>query len=168
MSLREAAQQALEALSPMQNNRDDTAIQRAIVALRAALEQREQEPVAWRTFDGEGGYDYRTHADNEDYAAEWAKRNPQHVGWVEPLYTLSAALAEPVQEQPICDECGRKKADGWALYCVDCVAPVFAPPPMKPLSDEEIERLLSKHERDYAMVKFARAVEAAHGIKEGA
>jgi hypothetical protein len=47
----------------------------------------EQEPVAWRTFDGEGGYDYRTHADNEDYAAEWAKRNPQHVGWVEPLYT---------------------------------------------------------------------------------
>lgn len=46
MNLREAAQQALEALEPMQNNRDDTAIQRAITALRAALEQQEQEPVA--------------------------------------------------------------------------------------------------------------------------
>jgi hypothetical protein len=40
-TLREAAQQALEALEPMQNNRDDTAIQRAITALRAALAQSE-------------------------------------------------------------------------------------------------------------------------------
>jgi hypothetical protein len=45
--LRTAAQQALEALEPMQNDRDDTAIQRAITALKAALEQPEQEPVAW-------------------------------------------------------------------------------------------------------------------------
>ncbi len=35
-------EQALEALEPMQNNRDDTAIQRAITALRAALAQEEQ------------------------------------------------------------------------------------------------------------------------------
>jgi hypothetical protein len=41
-------EQALEALEPMQNNRDDTAIQRAITALRAALAQEEQEPGAWR------------------------------------------------------------------------------------------------------------------------
>lgn len=34
----------------------------------------------------------------------------------------------------------------------------------EPLTDEEIERLLSKHERDYDMVKFARAIERAHGI----
>jgi hypothetical protein len=45
--LRDAARQELEALEPMQNDRDDTAIQRAITALRAALEQPEQEPVAW-------------------------------------------------------------------------------------------------------------------------
>jgi hypothetical protein len=44
-TLREAAQQALEALEPMQNNRDDTAIQRASTALRAALAQEEQEPT---------------------------------------------------------------------------------------------------------------------------
>jgi hypothetical protein len=51
----------------------------------AALEQ--PEPVAWRTFDGEGGYDYRTYDDNENYRDEWDKRNPNHKGWVEPLYT---------------------------------------------------------------------------------
>ena len=43
-TLREAAQQALEAL-----NSDNPDIQlRAAVALRAALAQEEQEPVAWR------------------------------------------------------------------------------------------------------------------------
>lgn len=51
------------------------------------------EPVAWRTFDGEGGYDYRTYEGNEDYATEWARRNPRHVGWVEPLITTASAHA---------------------------------------------------------------------------
>lgn len=45
------------------------------------------KPVAWRTFDGEGGYDYRSYEDNEEYAKEWEQRNPKHKGWVEPLYT---------------------------------------------------------------------------------
>jgi hypothetical protein len=112
--LRTAAQQALEALEFDGFTPEDATHRhyttKAITALKAALEQPEQavpyavwrqgfdavrkykqqpqqEPVAWRTFDGEGGYDYRTHADNEDYAAEWAKRNPRHVGWVERLYT---------------------------------------------------------------------------------
>lgn len=49
--------------------------------------QPEQEPVAWRTFDGEGGHDYRSYEMNENYANEWAERNPRHKGWVEPLYT---------------------------------------------------------------------------------
>jgi hypothetical protein len=60
-----------------------------IEQLKAALLQQEQEPepVAWRTFDGEGGYDYRTYDDNENYRDEWDRRNPNHKGWVEPLYT---------------------------------------------------------------------------------
>jgi hypothetical protein len=84
-------------------------VREAITALRQAIEQVEQapicahgvsklkcdfckrpeqaQPVAWRTFDGEGGYDYRDYHMNEDYAQEWAKRNPLYVGWVEPLYT---------------------------------------------------------------------------------
>ena len=49
-------------------------------------DEAKDEPVAWRTFDGEGGYDYRTYENNEDYANDWDKRNPKHKGWVEPLY----------------------------------------------------------------------------------
>jgi len=49
--------------------------------------QPEQEPVAWRTFDGEGGYEYRSYEDNESYADDWNKRNPNHAGWVDKLYT---------------------------------------------------------------------------------
>jgi hypothetical protein len=57
--------------------------------------QPEQEPVAWRTFDGEGGYDYRTYDDNENYHDEWGKRNPNHKGWVEPVYTTPPAAQRP-------------------------------------------------------------------------
>ena len=48
-TLRESAQQALEALeeyAPQHGNPDD--MDAAITALRAALVQEEQEPVAWR------------------------------------------------------------------------------------------------------------------------
>ena len=67
-------------------------------AIKEALAQPEQEPVAWRTFDGEGEYNYRTYEDNENYAEEWDKRNPKHKGWVEPLYTT------PPQRKPLTDE----------------------------------------------------------------
>jgi len=50
-------------------------------------QRTEQEPVAWRTFDGEGGYDYCSYEDNENYADDWNKRNPNHKGWVDKLYT---------------------------------------------------------------------------------
>ena len=49
----EAMEQALEALE----NRDGTLFRdeiKAMDALRERLVQPEQEPVAWRTFDGEG------------------------------------------------------------------------------------------------------------------
>ena len=106
---RATVQQALEALEYIRSTTvwqaDKHAANPAINALKAALEQperwvksycggkpnyttpTEQEPVAWRTFDGEGGYDYRTYDDNENYRDEWDRRNPNHKGWVEPLYT---------------------------------------------------------------------------------
>jgi hypothetical protein len=68
---------------------------KATAAIKEALAQPEQEPVAWRTFDGEGGYDYRSYEDNESYADDWNKRNPNHVGWVDELYTHSP---QPEQE----------------------------------------------------------------------
>ena len=61
--------------------------------LRAAIEQAEK-PVAWREFDGEGGYDYRTYDDNENFRDEYIKRNGEkYADWVDPLYT-----APPQQE----------------------------------------------------------------------
>jgi hypothetical protein len=60
-----------------------------------------QEPVAWRTFDGEGGYDYRTYDMNEGYAKEWNERNPKHKNWVEALYTTPPAVPAPVQVSPL-------------------------------------------------------------------
>jgi hypothetical protein len=82
-------QQALELIEPIAHNSTDDPRGKAyaaITALRQALET-EQKPVAWRTFDGEGGYDYRSYEMNETYDKEWAERNPNHKGWVEPLYT---------------------------------------------------------------------------------
>jgi len=65
-----------------------------IEALQAELERiKALPPVAWRTFDGEGGYDYRTYDMNESYAEDYAKRNPNHAHWVEPLYALGSKTA---------------------------------------------------------------------------
>ena len=50
--------------------------------------QPAQEPDAWREFDGEGGYYYRSYEHNEDYAIKWDANNPNHKGWVQPLYTV--------------------------------------------------------------------------------
>ena len=52
----------------------------------AANYNAQPEPVAWRTFDGEGGYDYRDFYQNEAYELEWKRLNPAHADWVTPLY----------------------------------------------------------------------------------
>ena len=79
----------------------------------------EQEPVAWRTFDGEGGYEYRSYDMNEQYAQEWEQRNPKHKGWVEPLYTTPpqrtwVGLTDKEAMQ-ICVDCGCMSEDWLTL-----------------------------------------------------
>lgn len=88
---REAMKLALEVMQ----NQGDVSVDEWIAAeksLQKALAEQpaQQEPVAWRTFDGEGGYEYRSYDMNEKYAQEWEQRNPKHKGWVEPLYTPPA------------------------------------------------------------------------------
>lgn len=63
-----------------------------IDTLRASLEaaQPAGEPVAWRTFDGEGRYEFQEYDNNEGYKDAWESKNPTHKGWVEPLYTHPA------------------------------------------------------------------------------
>ncbi len=49
-------------------------------------DEKDAEPVAWRTFDGEGGYDLRNYTDNEYYKEWYATYNPKYPHWCEPLY----------------------------------------------------------------------------------
>lgn len=93
----EAAEKERDALRAESDTRKAlTDLLRAeIGGLRAKItEMEKQEPVAWRTFDGEGGYDYRSYEDNENYKLGWDARNPNHIGWVEPLYALPGAKGE--------------------------------------------------------------------------
>ena len=55
-TLREAAQMALDSLEkwPLDTEENSESVTRAIEALRAALAQPEQEPVAWITGGGKG------------------------------------------------------------------------------------------------------------------
>ena len=97
----EVLKQALEALEEVQKfmNTSDWFNDRVTSLRQAIAELESQEPVAWRTFDGEGQYEYRAYEENESYADDWNKRNPNHKGWVEPLYTHPPQRTE--QEQPL-------------------------------------------------------------------
>lgn len=83
---------------------------------------------------------------------------------------LRAALAEPVQE-PFCYHDGRNiVGKEYAHHCD--VFPLYteSQPEQKPLTHEQIESIwdstLSEDVGITALRKIARAIEAAHGIKE--
>lgn len=61
--------------------------------------ERGKEAVAIRTFDGEGGYDYRGTDGDDTYIADFNARNPNHIGWAEPLF-LSPAITEGMAMVP--------------------------------------------------------------------
>jgi hypothetical protein len=92
---------------------------------KEALAQRtEQEPVAWRTFDGEGQYQYRAYEENESYADDWNKRNPNHKGWVDPLYTHSpkrtwVGLTDDEMEATFIECGGKWNGDFWKIEDAD-------------------------------------------------
>lgn len=63
-------------------------------------------PVAWRTFDGEGGYEFRSYDENETYQDDFIKSNgAKYSGWVEPLYTHPAPLDSDTKQMvlELCD-----------------------------------------------------------------
>lgn len=80
--------------------------------------RRTAEPVAWRTFDGEGGWDYRDYENNEDYIYQYVKRNGgKYAHWVEPLYT-APPQRKPITEEEIEDAVREADLDwqsGWTL-----------------------------------------------------
>ena len=44
-----------------------------------------------------------------------------------------------------CAECGKKKSDGWALYCVKCLDNTPAKRPWVGLTDEEIIKIINSN-----------------------
>ena len=155
-TLREAAQQALEALevatTPLAKDRQE--VLRAQAALRAALAQQ-KDPT-------DPGNDV-------DVLRE-------HVRHLERRVRQLHAQQEPVQE-PVAWRYKPMIGSPWSLsddgYYISCkrdkgyiVEPLYAAPPqrtMVPLTEEEIERIGMKH---VTLREVIRAVERAHGIKE--
>jgi hypothetical protein len=81
--------------------------------LRAFADRLEADektvPVAWRTFDGEGNYDYRDYENNEHYRDWYVSRNgAKYANWVEPLYSHPA----PSDAERLADETALRH--GWA------------------------------------------------------
>lgn len=80
------------------------------------------EIFAWATFDGEGGYDLRLYAENENYRDEYIQRNgPKYAGWVIALTPLSASAAsQPATPgyREVLAERVKKAAEHWA-YLVE-------------------------------------------------
>jgi hypothetical protein len=89
MNLREAAQQALEALEMYINmdTHDEAHIlevdiaPKAITALRAALEQPEQEPVAWMHTNGVGHRYFRLKPQDKVFNPVPLYTHPPHREW---------------------------------------------------------------------------------------
>jgi hypothetical protein len=81
--LKKAAQQALQAMDYMLNNGEWYQAQERADALRAALEQPEQEPVAWR-------WRLRSPTDAPGFAQPWNVTTyypREQANEIEPLYT---------------------------------------------------------------------------------
>lgn len=158
--MRQALELALEALQTLhdenmdyltrnklggENNQCMVFAREAITAIKEALAQPEQEPVAWAT--------------REDFYRE-----------------LDRSVERIRKEMEIKSVTMRCKDYDLALPIIDThfgrvlVGQVSTPPQRKPLTDEDIaefaERMEASDPTDSFWREFARAIEAAHGIKE--
>ena len=85
---------------------------------------------------------------------------------------LKEALAQPEQEPvawwiPKAEQFCLPSSDGTRPFAKAWEPLYTTPPQRKPLTDEQIDGIASKfYPRSYGLDEFARAIEAAHGIKE--
>lgn len=72
----------------------------------------EAEPVAWKMFDGEGGYDY---TDDEETAEKWREYlGEKYNSWLDPLYTAPQHDAELVELLEAIAAAARGRESGYA------------------------------------------------------
>ena len=148
MSNREVMQQALDALELSAVTVDSFGVQKAtqaaITALKAALEQPEQQAP----FSPEAINTTQT-AWRMGYEAAKAEQQAEPVAWMYDCGNGGRMYAEELDSVP-----------GWM--------PLYTTPPQrKPLTDEEIHNLDPFPHKlfDQERLDFARAIEAAHGIE---
>jgi hypothetical protein len=170
MSLREAAQQALEALEayPFEDATKRNVYAPVIIMLKGALAEPEQ------TFMAE--YKFRTYGYYQDADGK------MQVGEIpEEMLTVSAERTAQMMEEVTRTE---QEPVAWIYrgnlhpfdpsdWATEPVTPLYTQPPQrKPLTDEEVDRAIERHagghdpsDAEYrSMAKFARAIERAHGI----
>ena len=62
--------------------------------------QPQGEPVAWKNFDGEGGFDF---TEDKETAERWKISNGSFTGWLTPLYAEQSAPVAVVLPERKCD-----------------------------------------------------------------
>ena len=133
-NLRQAAQQALEALEIVARQPVGARVIEAITALRAALAEPEQNPFG----DDAERYARKLHEEREAYKALFTKHKPEQepdgISW---LKRDSGYFTAPTPRKPLTNA---EIDDLW-----------LSPP-------EEVRNVRFRH------TKFARAIEFAHGI----
>lgn len=184
---------------------------KAITAIKEALAQPEQEPVAWKLMPKKPteemlkamdecsteGYDERLYAGHAAsvYMAAWdeAPTPPQPERYITDAMKVRQAVAQALLDDVYAEELEQPEAKQSGTISITTPAPIAylcenatghkyfrwkkpssvykpiplytTPPQRKPLTDEQIEQL----EQDTCAMEFpetARAIEAAHGIKE--
>lgn len=166
-ALKQAAQQAVQEVVDITIDDDD-----ALEFLRDMLVQSDGDLTPIRLFIGDGHSGRGLYVASADYPEE---------GAIKIADIAALQPAQPEQEPVVIPDDVRKVAqsmqkDGyrgplaWASKVIDFVADYATPPAAaqrKPLTDEQIGIIYNLHLRNGGRIqRFARAIEAAHGIKE--
>ena len=170
MTDRDIMQQALEALEFHVKNADEIEeIDLVLVtALRGRLAQPEPDFYGYASRLAVAIWEQHY----KDVAPQW-KPLDDLIGVLTQIDNMTAGLtrlAQPEQE-PVAwadmDVRGEDKGLSWTPGHFHKTPLYNTPPQRKPLTDEEIEVLAKKHNGIYydCDITFARAIEAAHGIK---
>ena len=171
MTKDEALRMALEALEADELDMVDDGSgnmvfrkEQAITAIEKLLAQPENEPVAWEQFYPDIGKPQIAEALAKEKALQALHDENERLG----LYKDAYAEQEPMAWIST----GPARMIHWTsdkpAYGDDWVPLYTTPPQRKPLTDEDVERIVrearvGEHGIGYTI---ARAIEAAHGIKE--
>ena len=162
-TLREAAQQALEALQALKERGVWGDFHGFTDALRAALAEPVQEPQCNPHPKAPHGFLRNASHNEHRYVCECEGWEPYEAGY---QAGMEAALAEPVPDHATISEWqadNQRKPRHVSYVCPQCH---WSLDERKPLTGEEIQELSRQHKFDSRMEKFVRIIEIAHGIKD--